>query len=186
MRLSMIKYLFCIYLQICFVSLGVSQDSDMYRTASANVSFVSDAPLELIKASSTDLDGILNSSTKEFAFLLSINSFVGFNNPLQRIHFQENYLESNVYPNAIFKGKILENVDLTADGSYQIRAKGSLNIHGEENEVIIPVSVMTKDGQLNIESAFIVILKDYNIRVPRIVNQKIAERIQVKITATLN
>ena len=59
---------------------------------------------------------------RQFAFSVKMNSFMGFNSPLQREHFNENYVESDVFPDAVFVGKIIEEVDLTLDGTYEIRS----------------------------------------------------------------
>jgi hypothetical protein len=53
-----------------------------------------------------------------------MRSFQGFNSPLQKEHFNENYVESDKFPEASFKGKIIEDQDLTVDGTYELRAKG--------------------------------------------------------------
>ena len=70
-------------------------------------------------------------------FLFQFVPLMGLTIPLQKDHFNENYLESTKYPNATFTGKIIENVDLSVDGVYTIRAKGKLNIHGIEQERIL-------------------------------------------------
>ena len=158
---------------------------DYYRTAEGTIHFKSDAPLELIEASSKELSGIINPKDNTFAFVLKIRTFEGFNSPLQREHFNENYLESRKYPEATFSGRIIEGVDLSQPGKYTIRAKGKLNIHGVEQERIIKSEVVSSDGHLGLTSSFTVLLEEHNISIPKIVYQKIAEEIQVEIRATL-
>jgi len=60
---------------------------------------------------------------------------------LQKEHFNENYLESDKYPEASFKGKIIEDIDLDKDGEYEVRAKGELTIHGIMQERIIKANI---------------------------------------------
>lgn len=162
-----------------------SQSSD-FRVEEGRVSFVSEAPLELIKASSNELEGILKLETQQFAFQVQINSFEGFNNPLQRIHFQENYLETDQFPTASFVGKIVDEVDLASGGQFEVRAKGMFTIHGIEKEQIIKVRINVTPSGLIVESSFNVLLVDHNIRVPRIVYQKIAKEISVSVQLKMN
>ena len=56
------------------------------------VSFLSEAPLELIKAASDKLKGAIDKTQNTFAFAVDIHSFKGFNSDLQREHFHENYM----------------------------------------------------------------------------------------------
>jgi len=155
----------------------------IYNTNLANIKFLSNAPLEIIKAESSQLKGALNIKNKTFAFKLFIKSFDGFNSPLQKEHFYENYLEVKTYPESVFKGKILEDINLTSTGTY--RAKGILNIHGISKEVIIDVQLEPKDCRFAFSSKFNVQLKDYKIEVPRIVNHKIAETINIEVFGEL-
>lgn len=156
-----------------------------YRVEDGTINFRSDAPLELIEASSVKMRGLINTEENTFAFAVKINSFQGFNSPLQREHFNENYMESQQYPEATFSGRIIEDVDLTKPGKYTVRAKGKLNIHGVEQERIIKSEVVAGKSSLEIASGFSVFLEEHDITIPKIVYQKIAEEIQVEIKATL-
>src|ERR1043166_9418670 len=106
-----------------------TQPVTVYQTIKGRIDFRSDAPFEIIRASSNELLGLLDISKKNFAFKVGIRSFQGFNSPLQKEHFNENYLQSDEYPDASFNGKIIEDADLAVDGNYQVRAKGILTIH---------------------------------------------------------
>ncbi|WP_367388252.1 YceI family protein [Lewinella sp. LCG006] len=156
-----------------------------WQTRDGVVNFLSDAPLEMIAASSNELRGILDTEGNIFAFAVNVNSFQGFNSPLQRQHFNENYLESSLYPQTSFKGRIIEQVDFSKDGAYTIRAKGILNVHGVEQERIIKSQLVVDGSSIKITSNFSVRLDEHHITIPRIVNQKIAEVIQVEVAAVL-
>lgn len=151
-----------------------------------NIEFRSEAPLELIQANSNNLQGILIPSERIFAFSIDNNSFNGFNGSLQKEHFNENYLESDKYPRCTYSGKIVELIDFTKDGKSEIRAKGKLTIHGIERERIIKVNIEVKNDKIYVSSKFQVLLEDYGIRIPTIVNQKIAEEIQVSVQAVFD
>ncbi|HEY9114731.1 MAG TPA: YceI family protein [Bacteroidales bacterium] len=157
----------------------------IYMTRTGSVSFVSNAPLEIIKASSSSLAGAINLADNKFAFIIPNQSLKGFNSELQQEHFYENYMEVEKYANSTFEGKIIEKIDGNSDEVQQLRAKGKLNIHGVEQERIIEASIQFKGEKIIVLSDFNVELKDHNIHIPRIVNQKIAETIEVKIKAEL-
>lgn len=151
-----------------------------------DVDFLSDAPLELIQASSDQLVGVINLKGKSFAFSVVIKSFQGFNSALQREHFNENYMESTRYEKATYSGKILDDIPMSKDGTYEIRTKGNLIIHGITKERILKHKVIINNGAMSIESKFIVPLEDHNISIPKIVHKKIAEEIQVTLWAKGN
>lgn len=156
-----------------------------YKTEKGSVSFLSDAPLELIKGKSNQLRGLIDVSKQEFAFSVETKSFQGFNSPLQKEHFHENYLEITKYPNITFIGKIIEKIDFQRDIVTTVRAKGYLTVHGIKQERIIKSELEIRKGKIYISSQFTVLLADHQITIPKIVNQKIAEEIKVSTTIEL-
>lgn len=177
-----------IFLFIPFLLMVVfcNAQSGIYKTTEGRITFKSDAPLETIVAFSTKLEGAIGNEGLTFAFLVPILSFNGFNNGLQRQHFYENYLEASRYPEASFTGKIIESVDFSKPGTYIIRAKGQLNIHGKSKERILKVELTSNGTIITARSQFMVPLMDHLIEVPKIVNQKIAQEIAVTVQATLS
>ena len=146
---------------------------------------VLNAELELIKAKSTETQGLVDPTNNQFAFSVVIQTFRGFNSELQRQHFNDNYMESATYPKATFAGKIIEQVDFNKDSTYLVRAKGELDVHGQKQSRIIKSRVTIRNKSIIIESDFTVPLADHNISIPKIVNQKIASEIEVSFRATL-
>lgn len=175
--------LLCIAGHLCLSS--VMQAQTRYNISTGTVSFVSDAPLESITATSKTLKGLVDISSRTFAFTVDIASFLGFNSPLQRVHFNENYMESGDYPVATFAGKIIEDVNLSIDGDYEVRVKGKLIIHGVEKERIIKGTIRIEKGSMKINAKFTVLLEDHEIRIPKVVMQKISQVVSVEVSATL-
>lgn len=155
------------------------------NTGNGIISFRSDAPLELITASSNEIRGKLDTSKKIFAFSVKIKSFNGFNSPLQKEHFNENYMESNKYPDATFSGKIIEDIDFSKNGTFTLRAKGNLIVHGVPQERIIKSTITISNGKVQIKSNFTVQLSDHNIPIPKVVHEKLASEISVEVTADM-
>lgn len=159
--------------------------TSVYTCKNGQASFLSDAPLEIIKASSKNLAGAINISDRSFSFLIPTKTFEGFNSSLQRTHFNEDYMETAIYPNSTFKGKIIEEVDLSVPGIYKIRAKGKMYIHGVENDRIVRCDLIVSENKIDVKANFTVFLADHNISIPSILNQKIAEEIKLDISFTL-
>lgn len=159
--------------------------AQIFADSDGKIGFASDAPLELIQAESFKLKGLLDAKNQTFAFTIPMGSFEGFNSPLQKEHFNENYLESEAYPKATFSGKMIEPIDFSQDGVHQIRAKGMLEIHGIKQERIIRSQITIKDSKILLKSSFTVFLEEHDISIPKIMSQKIAEEIYVVMEGEL-
>jgi polyisoprenoid-binding protein YceI len=177
--------IWCLFFMFFLVTSYASLAQNKYNTQNGTVNFTSEAELELIKASSEEVRGIIDPSNSQFAFSVDIKTFKGFNGALQREHFNEKYMEVEKFPKASFSGKIIEQIDFTKNGAYDIRAKGDLDIHGIKQTRIIKAKIMIKNGSLAVESKFLVPLSDHNISIPTIVSQKIATEIQIDFNASL-
>jgi hypothetical protein len=144
------------------------------------ISFFSSTPIEDITAlHSTSTSFIANDSIK---FSLSNTGFV-FKSPLMQEHFNENYMESAKYPKSTFRGKINEKTDLSKDGVYKVTCTGVMFMHGVEKVITMPGTFTVKAGDVNLVSSFKVKLDDYKIARPKVVMEKIAEELDVKINA---
>jgi polyisoprenoid-binding protein YceI len=178
-----LKSLICTVV-VLFLSYSANAQKK-FSITTAEINFASNAHLELIKASSDKVQGLIDPATYQFAFTVDIKSFKGFNSELQREHFNEKYMESERFPKARFSGKIIERVDFTTESTHEVRAKGDLEIHGQKQTRIIKSKIAVKDGVLYIESFFTIPLSDHNIAIPSIVSQKIATEIEVNLKATM-
>lgn len=101
---------------IALLFIGFQSKAQLFITTTGEVSFFSKTPMEDIEAVNKNVSSIINTSTNEVAVQMRITNFV-FPNKLMQEHFNENYLESEKFPSATFKGKIKEDVDLTKPGN---------------------------------------------------------------------
>ncbi len=161
---------YCIYGQI-------------YTAKSGEVTFFSEAPLENIEAVNKVATSLLNTASNDIAFSVTMIAFE-FEKALMREHFNENYMETEKYPKALFKGKLNEMIDFTKDGTYQASATGKLTIHGVEQDRTIEGTLTVKEGQILLKTEFKVLLKDHNIKIPKLVVKNLAEEVLVTVTAT--
>lgn len=166
------------------LSVGAySQTVNKWLLKKGSITFKSEAPLELIQAKSDELKGLILSADLSYAFTVDNSSFKGFNSALQEEHFNENYIESSKFPRSSFKGKIVDPVDFSKEGKYEVRAKGKLQIHGVEKDRIIKTTLEVKKEVIIVSSKFNILLEDYNITIPKVVHQKIAEEINIEVKA---
>jgi len=172
---------------ICFLIIPQFKGNAQKKFSSdkGELSFTSNAKLELINAKSKRVLGIIDPTNGQFAFIVKVQSFEGFNSNLQQQHFNDKYMESDKFYDATYSGKIIDPVDYTKDGIYDVRTKGSLVIHGKKQERIIPGKIHVEKGVLTVTSVFEVPLADHDIPVPEIVSQKIATTINVKLNVLM-
>ena len=162
-----------------------TQAQERYFTRTGTIAFFSETPMENIEAHNYKVTSVWDATTGAVEFAALIKAFE-FEKALMQEHFNENYMETAVYQEATFSGKIIEDIDLSVPGTYSVRAKGKLNVHGIEQERIIKSTVESKENVLIVRSDFTVLLAEHNISIPRIVYQKIAEEIQVHVEATFS
>ncbi len=169
---------------LTFVPVAVS--SQNYYKGGGDVLFISEAPLEVIKAESSQLEGVIDLDKMKFAFKIKVNTFDGFNSSLQKDHFNEHYLETDLYPEATFTGSIILDEPCLSNCSSSGIFKGKFTIHNESKIEVIPVSFKIKADTVFISSQFNVLLSDFNIKIPRIVQSKISPDIDVVVELELN
>lgn len=168
---------------ICLFNIQISAQNKVFSTTKGEISFFSNAPLEDISAKNIRIISMLNTESRELVVRVPVNQFE-FPNKLMQKHFNENYLESEKYPYATFKGKISEGVDFDKPGTYEVNAVGILNIHGVDQKRTLTGKITVGTETVRLDTKFIVALEDHKIDIPKLVFNKIAEKIAV--TAIFN
>ncbi|HTE00081.1 MAG TPA: YceI family protein [Mucilaginibacter sp.] len=156
---------------------------DLFISKTVNISLFSGALIEDIKASTSTGVSVYNAATSELDFSVAISSFK-FDKAFMQQHFNSDYMESDKYPRAVFKGKIQEHVDISKDGTYSITAVGDLTVHGITKARTIQGNMTIKNGIITMTSKFIVKCADHRIDIPQILFYHIAENIDVNVSAT--
>ena len=157
-----------------------------YLARDASIRFFGSTPVENIEAISQQASAVLDASNGNLAFQVFMTSFT-FEKALMQEHFNENYVESEKFPKATFKGQLVDfdAASLSKDGSYTATAKGTMNIHGVDKPVEAPVKLVVSGGKVTLSSTFLVKPEDYNIPIPSAVRDKIAEKMEVTVKANL-
>jgi polyisoprenoid-binding protein YceI len=150
-----------------------------YIAEKSFISFYSHAPIEDIKAENVKAVSLFNSSTGDIAFSVPIKEYQ-FRKSLMQEHFNEKYMESEKYPKSTFQGKIT-GFDPHKKGIQHVTTLGKLTIHGVTKEVAITGTLEKLADKVNMKSSFIVKLEDYNIVVPQLLRNNIAEQVEVTV-----
>jgi len=174
---------YCLFILLSWLSVGRAGD-DLYTCRNARITIFSSALIEDIKAVSSTGGSVFNATTGQLDFSVAINSFL-FEKSFMQQHFNSDYMESDKYPRAIFKGRIQEHIDLNKDGIYPVNAAGTLTVHNVTQPRTIQGSLIVKNGIITMESEFMVKCADHHIDIPQILFYHIAESIKVTVAATL-
>lgn len=173
-----------VLLSLTAIVFSTSMFAQIFMAKTCEVSFFSASPLENIEAINKAAKPLINTSTNDVQIKIVNTAFV-FEKPLMQEHFNENYMESEKYPNTIFKGKINEKVDWTKDGETKVTVTGKMSMHGVEKEITIDGVVTKKGDEITISTKFKIKIADYGVKVPSLYIQNIAEIVDVKLDAVL-
>jgi hypothetical protein len=173
-----------IFLSLAFIAICLaSQAQTKFFTKNGKITFdaTSASSPEKISAINEKATSILEVSTGALEFAILMKAF-NFEKALMQEHFNENYVESDEYPKAVFKGSVLNmsTVDLKKDGDYKVNIKGMMTLHGETKEVTATGTLTVKDNAItNGKSSFSIPLEDYKIIIPTLVKDKVAKDAQI-------
>ncbi len=169
---------------ICFL-FALQANAQTYTGKNMKFNIFSSTPIEDIKAASYTGVAVLSAQKQEITIQVAIKS-LDFDRKLMQEHFNENYMESDKYPLAKFKGSIEPKIDWTKDGEHNVMVKGTLSIHGVDQARTINGKITIKNKVVSISSIFNVSCADHQIKIPSLMFTKIAEVIQVKVQGNLN
>lgn len=171
---------------IAFVLILCSQWAigQKYFSKTGKITFHSDAPMEKIEATNSTASTVLDIGSGNLEWAVLIQGFK-FEKALMQEHFNENYMESETYPKAKFKGKIdnLSSVNLTKDGEYNVNVSGQLEMHGVTKPVNATGVISVKGGNISAKSKFAIALADYDIEIPKVVADNIAKNVDIHVQA---
>ncbi|WP_239455774.1 YceI family protein [Flavobacterium ginsenosidimutans] len=149
-------------------------------TKSGNIKFQASMPsYEEVAAESKSVSAVLDQTTGDFASLVLIKGF-RFKVALMEEHFNENYMESEKFPKATFKGKI-EDFDSSkiTNSPKNFTLKGDLTIHGKTKAVSVIVKISKAPNGVNAIGTFEAKPEDFDIEIPSLVRKKIADKIKI-------
>lgn len=159
--------------------------AQQFMSRAAHVEFFSETPAENIFAETDQASAVLDLASNQLAFQVPIISF-HFEKALMEEHFNENYMESERYPAATFQGKINDIDGAAAVGTaLDVTATGTLTVHGVGVERTVNGKATRTEAGWTLDAVFDVPTADHDIAIPKLVREKIAERIAVTLHAEL-
>ncbi|MBK7029810.1 MAG: YceI family protein [Bacteroidales bacterium] len=169
------------------IASGTIAAAQKYMTKNGTIRFFSDGQMEKIEAFNHQVNSALDISTGSFVFKVLIKSFE-FEKALMQEHFNENYMQSDQFPTSTFNGKVtnLKDINFAKDGTYKAVVEGDLTMHGITNKIKTNGTFEIKGGKVTGKSTLKVLLKDYNISIPKAVMNNIAESIQIDVTVAMD
>ncbi len=136
---------------------------------------------EEVKAANESVTAILSTETNQIASLALIKGF-HFKNSLMEEHFNENYIESETYPKAKFKGNLIDfNVAELDENITEVSVEGTLEVHGRQKGVHAKLKTQKIRDIISMTGEFKVTPGDFDIEIPKIVRNKIAKEVLVKL-----
>lgn len=170
---------------IAFLSLNTFSQTK-YITKNGTVNFeASVSSFEEVKAINNSVTAIIDTKNGEFAALVLVKGF-RFKNALMEEHFNENYAESDTYPKATFKGKLsgFSVEKLSTNSIFEIN--GTLTFHGETKKLeSIPLKFSNNGDLIKVSGSFKVNISDFNIKIPKVVKDKVSETVEIFLNFTL-
>jgi len=176
MKKSVLK----IFLILLIIAVNTNGFAQKLITKTGTIKFQASVPgYEEVAAESKSVSAVLESSTGDFAALVLVKGF-RFKIGLMEEHFNENYMESEKFPKATLKGKI-EDFDISkiTNVSKDFTLKGDLTIHGKTQPLTVILKISKVANGVNVIGSFEVKPEDFDIKIPSIVRQKVADKVKI-------
>lgn len=165
------------------IAIQLTQGQKKYFCKEAKISFYSKAPLEDIESHNTKALSAFDAGSGQIEFSVLMKGFEFAKAKMQE-HFNEDYIESDKFPKAVFVGTIKNPGDLKLDkdGTYKVQVSGSLTLHGITKPQNAEAIFTVKNGEISASSDFNVAVADYNIKIPSLVADKVSKTVKVVVT----
>lgn len=150
----------------------------VFSTRNGKISFAAASDDE-VKATNNEVNSRV-ADNGQITFSLLIKGF-RFKLAEMQDHFNDQYLESNKFPRADFKGNLtnLGEVNFNKDGVYKATVKGALTLHGITKNITANGTIEIKGGKPVVACKFSIPLKDYNVS-----TSGVGDRIAVEVNCT--
>ncbi len=170
-----VKQLACfLIITSCLVLYDKSVSSQTFMATDGYVEFVSTAPLLEFKGTSNNLAGLINLETKEVDFFVDLASLDTGNRRRDR-DMRQQYLETEKYPFAEFKGMLTTEFDPDIEGEQPATVEGDFTMRDISRELTVSGSLEATDGGIRVRAGWTVKLEDFNIDRPRVLFYELSE-----------
>ena len=158
-----------------------------YVTRTGSLKFEASVPaFEEVAAENKSVSAALNAFNGDMAVLALMKGF-RFKVALMEEHFNESYAETDKYPKATFKGKIVDfDVTKLSEKPQKVTIKGELTLHGKTKPITDVANIsMSKEG-IVVTGSFTVKPADFDIKIPRVVRKKVADTVNISYNLSLS
>jgi hypothetical protein len=164
--------IFAIAISLSFVS----DEEKALIERQGKITFFSYTPVENIQATNNQAYSLFNPESKLIAVRILMRAFT-FKKSLMYEHFNESYIESDLYPNALLEGKV---IDFDASLETQTRMiQGEFTLRGITKPIEIKANITKENDGYRFQGELEVRIDDHEIKVPRVLSANIAKKIQV-------
>jgi len=168
------KLLLLLFVSTCF---GFIKPKKQYLTRNGQVTFFSYATAENIKAENNEVLSLLDIKEEKIAVNILMRAFE-FEKSLMQEHFNDSYIESDVYPRATFEGTIID-FEPKFKGTQTKYIEGDFTLRGTTKPIKIKADINFLDGEYTISGETTIDVKDYKIKIPQILASKIAKTVKI-------
>ena len=178
----MIKTVLKVVVIILIIVPNVLNAQKNLITKAGFISFYSQTPAEDVEAKNAQVFSSINLQTGVVSFAVLIKGFV-FENALMQKHFNEpDYMHSDKFPKATFKGKIknFSAIPQNKNVEFPIEVEGRLEIHGVAKNIIQKGFIKFENNKITLQSKFNLKPKDFNISVPEEISQELLITVECK------
>ena len=172
---------------LLFLIIGITPaTAQKYATKTGSLKFeASVESFEEVAAENKNTSAILESATGEIAVLTLMKGF-RFKIALMEEHFNENYVESDKFPKATFKGKIEDfDVSKPSSAAKTYKISGDLTLHGKTKKIITNGKILKSGDKITMTGNFDVKPEDFDIEIPKLVSKKVSEKMNVSFNLAL-
>ena len=170
----MIKNLF---IAILVLSLNTLQAQVLFFDH-GKMEFYTATVLSDIEAVTDKIEVKLDVQTRNIEIKVNINSFE-FEYETMKDHFNEKYMEGDKFPQATFKGEIIQDISNIKD-EMEVDGTGELTIHGISRKIEVKANISKKGEYTVIKSKIPVVFKDYGVDDPSILTKSVAKDILIE------
>lgn len=160
---------------------------DKFSTKNGKIEFFSETVIEDIEAKNRKVAAVLDAKTGSLQFTVLMKAFE-FEQPLMQEHFNDDYVESDKFPQAEFRGVIINNsnINYSNPGNYPARVKGRLTLHGVMRDIVAGGVVQVAPGFIHTSSTFYIHLSDYGIKLSTLASTMISNKIKITVSSRLD
>lgn len=162
---------------IFIISSSITSETNEYIERQGQITFFSYTSVENIQATNNQVLSLFNPETQEIAVSVLMRAFV-FKKSLMHEHFNESYIESDLYPKATFNGQIM-GFDASNQDTQTKIIKGDFTLKNTTKPVEIKATITKTNKGYSITGTLDVMIDDHNINVPPLLSPNISKKIEV-------